>query len=334
MRPGQREGCGAVIESGSRPIRRRVANRTVCREPGGNMIRDRSAQCRRALPSSQMAAIAGSRTQCVVVAYMARRAGGRRRRDMQSREHKPSGAVVKRCGCEAHRRVAIGAVSHCESGPGSGVRRGGGPLPAAAIVCVQVAAGISAIGRRDRQCVIVIDVAQTAGHGCMAIGQREPSRAVIKYARGPSGDRVAGRAGRSRSRESCRDVVRNVPANRCGALEGRLVAAITIRRIEAVVVADMAGGARRRRWRHMRSRQGKSGSTVIERRRSPTGGRMASRAIRHCKSRSGCGVHRRGGLLPSRQMALRISAIGRGDHQCVIAINVAQSAGHVGVPIR
>ena len=117
-------------------------------------------------------------------------------------------------------------------------------------------------------------------------------------------------------------------------LEGRLVAAITIRRIEAVVVADMAGGARRRRWRHMRSRQGKSGSTVIERRRSPTGGRMASRAIRHCKSRSGCGVHRRGGLLPSRQMALRISAIGRGDHQCVIAINVAQSAGHVGVPIR
>jgi hypothetical protein len=63
MRPGQREGCGAVIESGSRPIRRRVANRTVCREPGGNMIRYRSAHCRGALPSSQMAAIAGSRTQ-------------------------------------------------------------------------------------------------------------------------------------------------------------------------------------------------------------------------------------------------------------------------------
>jgi len=43
MRPGQREGRGAVIESGGRPIRRRVADGTVGRKAGRNMIWNRSA---------------------------------------------------------------------------------------------------------------------------------------------------------------------------------------------------------------------------------------------------------------------------------------------------
>jgi len=59
VRAGQREGCRAVIESGCRPICRGVADRTVRRKPGGNMIRHRAAKGRSALPGSQMAAIAG-----------------------------------------------------------------------------------------------------------------------------------------------------------------------------------------------------------------------------------------------------------------------------------
>ena len=38
------------------------------------------------------------------------------------------------------------------------------------------------------------------------------------------------------------------------------------------------------------------------------------------------------GLLPSDQMAAGIAAIGRRNRQMVIIADVAQSAGHIGVP--
>jgi len=59
VRARQREGGSAVIESGGRPIRSRVADRTICRKPCRNMIRHRAAQGSRALPGSQMATVAG-----------------------------------------------------------------------------------------------------------------------------------------------------------------------------------------------------------------------------------------------------------------------------------
>jgi hypothetical protein len=43
-----------------------------------------------------MAAITGCRIQCEVVAYMAGRAGGRRRRDMEACQSPSRRAVVKR----------------------------------------------------------------------------------------------------------------------------------------------------------------------------------------------------------------------------------------------
>jgi hypothetical protein len=75
----------------------------------------------------------------------------------------------------------------------------------------------------------------------------------------------------------------------------------------------MAGGAGCRRWRHVRSRQGKPRNAVIERRSGPTGCRMASGTVGRGECRSGCGVHWSIRLLPSCQMAARIPAIGRGD---------------------
>ncbi len=44
-------------------------------------------------------------------------------------------------------------------------------------------------------------------------------------------------------------------------------------------------------------------------------------------------MHRIRGALPSRQMASRIPAIGRRDHQVIVVVNMARSAGHVGMPI-
>ena len=40
------------------------------------------------------------------------------------------------------------------------------------------------------------------------------------------------------------------------------------------------------------------------------------------------------GCLPGGQMALRIAAIGWLDGQAVVAVDMAQSALHVGMPIR
>jgi hypothetical protein len=43
-----------------------------------------------------------------------------------------------------------------------------------------MASRFAAMRRRDRQVVIVVDVAEGAGHIGMAIGEQEPGRAVIK----------------------------------------------------------------------------------------------------------------------------------------------------------
>jgi hypothetical protein len=92
----------------------------------------------------------------------------------------------------------------------------------------QVAAGISAIGRRNRQSIIVVDMAQGARYAGVSVGQRESSGVVIEYSGGPCRNRVASGAGRSGRREAGSDVVWNVSANGRGALERRRVAPVTI----------------------------------------------------------------------------------------------------------
>ena len=91
-------------------------------------------------------------------------------------------------------------------------------------------------------------MAGRAGHPGVQIGEGEARRVVVKNSCRPGGDRVAGRASRGSRGEACRNVVR-----RGRGLEYGLVAAIAVRRTEGVVVVDMAGGAGRRRWRHMRT---------------------------------------------------------------------------------
>ena len=58
VRAGQRERGRAVIECRSRPICSRVADRTVRRETRRNVIRNRAAERRRAVPFRGVAAIA------------------------------------------------------------------------------------------------------------------------------------------------------------------------------------------------------------------------------------------------------------------------------------
>ena len=118
-------------------------------------------------------------------------------------------------------------------------------------------------------------------------------------------------------------MIRHRSANGHGAIKVLLVAPVTIRRIQRVVVVHMAGGAGSRRRGHVCSGQGKPRNAVIERRGSPACCRMAIGTIRWGKSRSGSRVDRCIGLLPGRQMALRVPAIGWANRQTVVVIDVA-----------
>jgi hypothetical protein len=198
----------------------------------------------------------------------------------------------------------------------------------------QMASRIPAIGRGYRQTIVVVDVAQTAGHVGVRVGQSEAGCAVIENSRSPGSNRVARRASRSRDREPRGHVIRYVPADRRGSQEGWLMAPITIRRTEGVVVVDMAGNAGGRRWRHVPTDQSKSGPAVVEYRRRPTYCVMAYRAVRCRKLSPRSRVYRIIRLLPGRQMAARIPAIGRRSRQTIVIIEVAGGARHVSMPIR
>ena len=168
-------------------------------------------------------------------------------------------------------------------------------------------------------------------HASVPIGQRETGCVMVKNSSCPRRDRMAGGAGRRRRRESSRDVIRNVAANRRGALESRRVAAVAIGGIQRVIVAHMAGRARRRGRRHVRASQREASRAVIEDGCCPTGCVVARGTIRRGKCGSGRRVHRIVRLLPGGQVALRISAIGGRNRQIVIVVDVARSAGHVGM---
>jgi hypothetical protein len=128
-------------------------------------------------------------------------------------------------------------------------------------------------------------------------------------------------------------VIRHAAAKRLRALPGTDVAsvAIRIRCSKRIVVADMAIGAGddfSGRLQLMRARQWPARRAVIENRRIPGDGVMARRAIGSHKRRPGVWVDRVVGLLPGRQMTLRIPAVGGGNCQGVVVVDVAIGAGH------
>jgi len=77
----------------------------------------------------------------------------------------------------------------------------------------------------------------------------------------------------------------------------------------------------------------KARRAVVKTCRRPTHSCMAYRTVRCCKLRTRRGVYRIIRLLPGRQMATRVPAIGRRGRQVIVVIGVARSAGHVGMPI-
>jgi len=110
VRADQRENGRTMIERGTRPIRSRMANRTILRKPGRDVVRNRAAQSRRAVPIRSVAGVADRGSQRVIVVHMAGHTRRRHRRNVHSRQGKSRRAVVKGRRGKADRRVAIGAI--------------------------------------------------------------------------------------------------------------------------------------------------------------------------------------------------------------------------------
>jgi len=91
------------------------------------------------------------------------------------REQESGGAMVE-CRRSPTRRVVAGRAVRCSKGRASGRVRGIVGLPPGG----QMALRIAAVGRSDRQIVIVVDMAERASHIGMAIGEQKSGRTVIE----------------------------------------------------------------------------------------------------------------------------------------------------------
>ena len=217
--------------------------------------------------------------------------------------------------------VTVGAVGGSKSGACGGVGGVVGLLPSG-----EVALRVATIGGSDLQVVIVVDVALRAlqRRRGVRIRKGEASGGVIEICVRPANGVVA--RGALGHREAGRDVIRNVAAHRLGAVPLRQVAggiaAIGGLNLQIVIVVDVAGGARKRR-RRMGVGQGKTGSAVIKAGGGPTGRSVALRASCQGEGLWSAGVRWVGGLLPILQVTLGIPAIGGGNLQVVVVVDVA-----------
>jgi hypothetical protein len=134
----------------------------------------------------RVAAIGWGNRQIVVVVDVAQIAG---HVGMPARQQEPGRAVVKRCRRPTDRRMARRAVCSRKSRTGRRMDRIIGLLPGG-----QMASGISAIGRSDRQIIVIVYMTKGAGHVRVAIGQQKTGRAVVELGVEPVVKGMAARA--------------------------------------------------------------------------------------------------------------------------------------------
>ena len=183
-------------------------------------------------------------------------------------------------------------------------------LPSSRVAAVAIGRQISGI--------VVIHVARRTGRLCwirMCSGQGKSSGAVIELAGGPCRNRMARRTHGSGVGKTGRNMIWNRTAECSRAIPCCSMATHAVCRVQRIVIVDMAGSAGSRCRGHVRPNERESCHAVIKRSGIPACGGMAIRTISHRKCGTGRRVHGVICLLPSRQMALRISAIGRRNVQ-------------------
>jgi hypothetical protein len=221
---------------------------------------------------------------------------------VKARQREDRLAVVKRC--TRPRRCCVTGSARCRESDGDVIRYC--PANSRRESPVGNVAGVTVARRRS-----CTGMAEVACHCDVRAGQREWRRAVVEACRHPVCCRMADRAVR---RISGSRMIGNRSAGRCGRRPIGQVAAVAGRRVKRVVVADVAGGTRRRHRGDMHPRKSEAHRAVVERGRRPVRCRMARRAVGCGESCPRCLVWRRIRLLPRGQVASRVPAIGRGNH--------------------
>lgn len=129
----------------------------------------------------------------------------------------------------------------------------------------QVALRVPAVRRRNLEIVIVVDVAGSARHIRVAVGQQESRRSVIEIRRVPALGRVAigaVRNGKSRASRGVHRIARLLPLRQVTLR----ISAIRRRNLKVVIGIDVAGEARHVR---MAIRQREPGGIVVKSRAQP-----------------------------------------------------------------
>jgi len=162
-----------------------------------------------------------------------------------------------------------------------------------------MAARVAAIRWRNRQIVVVIDVAACTGHIGVAVCQRETRRAVVEDDVGPARRAVALGAVRDRERGARLRVWRVVCLLPSGQMAAG-VAAVCGCNLQIVIVIDVAARARDV---GVTSRQREAGGAVVELGTQPTVETVATLAIAGRKRWARARVWRVRRTLPILQMA-------------------------------
>lgn len=243
VRAHQRESRNAVIERGRSPARGRVAIRAI--RGGERRAGRRVHRLIRVVPIRKVAlgiaALRRGNRQRIVVVDMALRALQIR---MALGQQESRRAVVEYRGGPGHGVVAGRALGGRERSSSRRVDWIVRLLPRG-----QMALRITAIGRRNRQRVVVVDVALRALQIGVTVREQESGRGVIEGRRGPADRIMAGRALRGRKRGSRRWMDWIIGLLPGGQMADRVPAIGVQNSAQIIVVAHVAGGARNRRVR-------------------------------------------------------------------------------------
>ena len=213
---------------------------------------------------------------------------------MRAHQGEARNAVVKRRGIPTLGGMAIRTVPRGKAGARRRMHGSIGLLPGG-----EMAARCAASRGRNLQVVVIVDMAGSAGHVGVAIGQEETGGAMVKDSVVPTCGVVALRAvcgGKGGAGLRMHWIVGLLP----GGEMALRVAAIGGGNLQVVVIVDVARGAG---YVGVAVGQQKPGGAVIKRGAQPTVKFMATLAIAGGKGRAGAGVNRICSVLPIFQVA-------------------------------
>ncbi len=208
---------------------------------------------------------------------------------MRADESETGNGVIERSGVPTFGGVAVGTIGGSEARAGSGVNGIGGLLP----FC-EVTAGVAAIRGSNLQIVIIVEMAGSARHIGVTIGEQEARCAVVKDRSVPTDGVVAIGAiggGEGRTRRRVRRIGGLLPVGEMAVLAGAGSQIVIV--VDVALLARNVGVAVRER---------ESRSAVIKFCSEPAVKTVTALAVGRGERGTGLGVIGVGSVLPVFQV--------------------------------